>query len=193
MNNKKLVISVFILVALVQLYVPANMIFEREEVLESGEEFKFITAPIDPNDPYRGKYIALRFKENTFEVRNPEDWSTGETVYVLFSKDTEGFAKIKSISKNKPADFQDFLKTHVSFVKRNGSNEIIIDYPFDRFYMEETKAHEAENAYTESQRDTSYKTYALVYIKNGIAVLNDVLMYDVSIVEIVRENQENGK
>jgi hypothetical protein len=54
--------------------------------------------------------------------------------------------------------------------------------------MEESKAYEAEMVHIESSRDTSQITYALVYIKEGDAVLKDVLIDDVSIVEIVREN-----
>lgn len=54
MTNKKTLLSVFILVAIVQLYVPAKMILDREDILDTGKEYKFKTEPIDPNDPFRG-------------------------------------------------------------------------------------------------------------------------------------------
>ena len=62
MNKKILLISAFVLVVLVQLYVPAKMIWGREEVLNTGTEYKFRTAPIDPNDVFRGKYINLNYE-----------------------------------------------------------------------------------------------------------------------------------
>ena len=55
MIKMKILLSVFILVALVQLFVPAKMILDREDILDMGKEYKFKTEPIDPNDPFRGK------------------------------------------------------------------------------------------------------------------------------------------
>ena len=40
MINKKILLSVFILVALVQLFVPAKMILDREDILDKGKEYK---------------------------------------------------------------------------------------------------------------------------------------------------------
>ena len=96
MNNKKILLPAFILVALVQLYVPSKMILHREEILDTGKEYKFKTAPIDPTDPFRGKYITLRYDENMVEIQNEKDWVRGETIYVFLAKDSDGFAKIKS-------------------------------------------------------------------------------------------------
>ena len=102
MNSKKIIFLAFILVALVQIYVPAKIILDRAIVLNSGKEFKFKTAPIDPSDPFRGKYINLNFNDNTIEIQNKENWARGETVFVLLTTDNNGFAKIKSVSKAKP-------------------------------------------------------------------------------------------
>lgn len=193
MIKKKILLSVFILVALVQLFVPAKMILDREDILDMGKEYKFKTEPIDPNDPFRGKYITLRYEENMIEIQNEKDWIRGEIIYVFLTTDNEGFAKIKSVSKENPTDNQDFLKTKVSHVTGNGSNKLTIDYPFDRYYMEESKAYDAELTYRKSQLDTSQIAYALVSIKDGEAVLKDVLINGVSIREIVIKERENQK
>ena len=191
MNSKKILLPAFILVALVQLYVPAKMILDKEGVLDTGTEYKFKTAPIDPSDPFRGKYITLSYDENTFEIPNEQDWMRGETIYVSVTTDNNGFAKIKSISKEMPIDNQAFFKAKVSFVTGNGSNKLTIDYPFNRYYMEESKAYDAELTYRQSQRDTNRIIYALVSIKDGDAVLKDVLIDGISIREIVKkENQK---
>ncbi len=193
MNSKKILLTAFILVALAQLYVPAKMILDKEDVLDTGTEYRFKTAPIDPNDPFRGKYITLSYDENTVEIPNKQDWIRGETIYVFFMTDNDGFAKIKSILKEKPTNNQDFLKAKVGYVSGNGTNKLTIDYPFDRYYMEESKAYDAELTYRQSQLDTNQITYALVNIKNGDAVLKDVLIDGTSIREIVKLNQENKK
>ncbi len=192
MSNKKILLSAFILVALVQLYVPAKMIGDREEILETGTEYKFRTAPIDPNDPFRGKYIILRYDENTVEIADEKDWKRGETIYVCLTTGNDGFARIKSVSKEKPAENQNFLKAKVGLISGNNTNELTIDYPFDRYYIEESKAHDAERTYRQSQQDTSKITYALVCAKNGETVLKDVLIDGISIRELVKAKQTNN-
>lgn len=190
MKFNKILLPAFIVVALAQLYVPAKMIFDREDVLKTGVEYKFKTAPVDPNDPFRGKYITLSFEENTVKVQNEADWTWNETIYLTLSTDDEGFAKIESASKQKPAERTDFLEAKISHVSTNKANELMVEYPFDRFYMEESKAYDAEQTYRESQRDPSQTTYASVFIRNGEAVLKDVLIDGISIREIVKEEQE---
>jgi uncharacterized membrane-anchored protein len=192
MNSKKIILIAFVLVALVQIYVPARIILNRAKILSSGKEFKFKTAPIDPSDPFRGKYINLTFNENTVEIENKENWTNGETVFVLLATDSNGFAKIKSISKVKPIDNQDFLKAKVDFIIYDGS-KLSIEYPFERFYMEESKAYDAEMAYSRSSRDSSQVTYALVNIKNGESVLKDVMINGIPIKEIVKQEKQNRK
>ncbi len=189
--NYKILLPVFVLVAIVQLYVPAKMIFDKEDVIHTGTEYKFKTEPIDPNDPFRGKYITLRYEEDMVEVENESDWRWGEMVYVLLTSDSNGFAKILSVSKETPTGTPDFLIAKVSYVPDDGSNKLTIEYPFDRYYMEESKAYDAELAYRESQIDTNQIAYALVSIKEGDAVLKDVLINGVSIREIVKSGREN--
>lgn len=193
MSNKKIVLSVFILVALVQLYVPAKMIFDKEDTLKTGTDYKFNTAPIDPTDPFRGKYIVLSYKDNVAKVKNEKDWVWGEPIYVFLENDQNGFAKITSVSKEKPTESQNFLKAEVSAITSDGSNKLTIYFPFDRYYMEESKAYDAELIYAASAQDTTQVTYALVSIKDGDAVLKEVLIGGISIREIVKERQQHKK
>jgi len=193
MHSKKILLAVFILVALAQVFIPVKMILDREDILTEGKEYRFRTAPVDPHDPFRGKYIRLNYKDDTVEIGNEKNWTSGEEIYVFLTIDKEGFAKIKSVSKQKPTDNQDYLKAKVSYVTINNRNKLSIDYPFDRFYMEESKAQEAELTYRRTQRDTSKTTYAVVNIKNGDAVLKDVMINGTSIREIVKARLEEKK
>ena len=186
MNNKKYLILAFIVVALVQLYVPAKMIFDSENILKEGTAFKFNAAPVDPNDPFRGKYITLNYKETDFKVSNEMEWRRNEIVYVTLINDVEGYAKIQAVSKEKPSNTIDFVKATVDYV--SSKKVLHFHYSFNRYYMEESKAYDAEIVYNESLRNIKeHKTYALVYIKDGEAVLDDVLIDGISIKEIVKE------
>lgn len=191
MSSKKIALLVFVCIALVQLYVPARMILEREDILSTGKEYRFKTQPIDPNDPFRGKFVALYYEEAVIAVQNEADWLPGETIFVLLTTDKEGFAKTQDVSKDPPTTNQDFLKAKVAYVTDNGTNRLTLDYPFDRYYMEESKTYDAELAYRESQLDTAQTAYAVVRIKAGEAVLQEVLIDGVPIRELVINRQNN--
>lgn len=188
MQTKKYLLFGFIALALVQLFVPAQMIWQREKVMQQGTEFQFRTAPIDPNDPFRGKYITLRFEDNNFQTTTQDQWERGEEIYLQFIADSLGFATIHEASKTPPTTTDAYLKTTVEYAY---DRETTVYFPFDRFYLEESKAMAAEIAYQEANwSDNEQEAAAIVRIQNGAAVLKDVSIDGKSIVDIVRENQE---
>ncbi|MEM9830725.1 MAG: GDYXXLXY domain-containing protein [Bacteroidota bacterium] len=185
MLNKKTILILFILLALVQLYVPAKMILSREEVIASGSEYKFKTAPVDPYDPFRGRYIILNFQEINVPVADLSDWKEGDDVYAVLGTDEEGFAIFTEALKSPPDADQDYLATQVEYIVENEEKGLLLILPFNRYYMEEFKAPAAEQAYREAGNSTGRKAYALVMIKEGEAVLKDVLIDGVPIREYV--------
>ena len=189
--NKKIIFPAFIVMVLVQLYIPVKMIINKESVLSGGKEFRFKTAPIDPTDPFRGKYITLSFEANSTNIPDAEGWNQGEEIFVLLGEDDKGFVKINSVSKEKPIDIEDYVTASIGYVIDDTLDWVSIDYPFTRFYMEESKAGNAEEAYREAARDTSQVTYALVSIKNGEAVVKDVLINDIPIKEVIKSQAEH--
>jgi len=172
-----------------QLYVPAKMILDREEVIDMGIIYKFRTAPVDPTDLFRGKYVQLRFRDMSIDMQDTlsvSSYDRGQKVFVTFAPDEYGYAKPSTINQEPDLNVSDYLEVTVSHVR---GNVVRFDYPFDRFYMEESKAYPAEMLYRGVARDTSISTYAVVSIKDGIAVLLDVEMDGVSIRELVEEKQ----
>ncbi len=189
MFSKKILIIGFILLACVQLYVPAKMIYDQEDVLMSGNEYKFKAAPIDPNDPFRGKYITLRFEANTFPVQNINEWTINDEVFVQIQTDTAGFAQIKTVSKKRPVNDPDYIKAKIAFLMEDEKVNMRLDYPFDRFYMEESKAQPAEDLYRKSIIDSTQIAYALVNVKDGEAVIRYVMIDGRSISVLVNESK----
>jgi len=185
MDKQKILFLIFLLVAAIQIYVPAKMIFEKENILAEGIAYKFKTAPVDPSDPFRGKYIVLRFEENSYSAPITANFEKGQTVFLSLYNDADGFAKIKSAHAQKPSN-PDFVKAIVAREYKSESfQKLRIQWPFDRYYMEESKAYEAELIYRQMQRDGNATGYALVNVIDGEAVLQDVLINEVSIRELV--------
>ena len=184
MDKRKLILIAFVLVSLVQAYVPASMILDREAVIAGGKLYKFRTEPFDPYDPFRGKYLQLSFREDHFEVNETDEWRSGEKIFVEVSADDEGFARILSVSKEIPQHDGDYIQASVLY---KNSGEVYLKYPFEEFYLEESKAPLAEEYYWDANADSSTVAWAEVYIKAGKAVLSDVMIDEVSIRELVHE------
>jgi uncharacterized membrane-anchored protein len=190
MNRKNISLAIFILVALAQIYVPAKMILSQQNVLDKGTEFKFKIDTIDPIDPRRSNYISLNYDDNTINIQNQEDWFVGESVFVLISKDIVGYAIIESVSKNKFDSSESYLKAKVNWVN---NNTLAVEYPFNRYHMEEFNVQQAEKINKDLQIDSNRVAYAQVSIREGKAVLKDVFVDGVSILELVVREREEDK
>jgi uncharacterized membrane-anchored protein len=188
MNKKYYLILAFVIVAIIQIFIPAQMVWNQEDIIATGKEFKFKTQPIDPNDPFRGKYVQLYY-DNEFFI-NPDTnikWERNEKVYLTIEVNEEGFAEIKSASKAAPINNKDYFMANIGYINNYSKDSTInVNFPFENFYMEETKAEKAEDIYTKSIIDTNITCYSLVKIKKGEAVLTDVIIGDKSIKEIVK-------
>lgn len=206
MNRKQIIFSIFIVVVIAQLFIPAKMIYSSMMVLKKGTEFKFKVRPIDPNDPFRGKYIVLDFEATDFTTYD-SIWHKNQDIMIFIKKDEDGFAMISDVL---PGHLQDnyegelnedynCVNAKVDYVYYHYYNEgehlLRVKYPFTRYYMEESKAYPAEQLYRESMRDSTITAYAEVNLKMGEAVLNDVKIDGVSIKDLVEERQaqENEK
>ncbi|WP_452601404.1 GDYXXLXY domain-containing protein [Pontimicrobium sp. MEBiC06410] len=180
----KHIFILFVLIALVQLFIPIQMILGQETILDSGTAYKFRTEPIDPTDPFRGKYITLRYNINS-AITPDTTWLRQDDVYVYIKKDSLGFAQLTQVSKKPLPVKEDYVIAKASWYNYN-TNTLRFNLPFNRFYMEESKAKPAEEAHREAQRDTiPNNTYALVYVKEGDAVLKNVIINKVPIADYV--------
>lgn len=178
----------FVIVAALQLFVPAKMILDQEDVLNSGQFYKFKTRPVDPNDPFRGKYITLNFELNSAKTSD-STWQRGDEILIYIEEDSLGYAKLHRVSKTPLNINKDYVEAKVRWIS-SSSDEVNFDLPFDRFYMTESKAKPAEDAYNISiqERDVINKpTYALVAVKNGKSVLKDVFINETPIAEYVEK------
>ena len=180
MNNKRNLILLLLLVCL-QLFVPAKMIYDHEAILNKGKVFKFKTAPVDPSDPIRGKYITLQFEANRFYTTRNAAWYSNQEVFATLGEDKDGFAKIANVSTSQP-ESADYIKTNIDYYQNSDSAYIVLNFPFTKFYMEESKAAPAEKAYIDAARDTASVIYAKVSVLNGSAVISNVFIKDVPLV-----------
>lgn len=183
----KYIIIAFIVTVIAQAFVPAKMVYDSEMTERHGTPFKFRTEPVDPSDPFRGKYITLNYNDDVFFTKD-STWKRDEKVYIILKNDKEGFAEIADALHTAPKTGTNYIATTVEYYD---GERLHISLPFDRFYMEEGKAQEAETAYREFNNNENAKaTYGLVAVLDGSAVLKDVIIDDIPIKNYVLRKRE---
>lgn len=169
----KVVFALFVVAAAVQVATAVGQIWKHEGVLRNGTPYKFVTAPVDPYDAFRGRYVALNYADTSTVARQGDEIEFGAPAYVALRSNADGFAEFGELSSAPPAE-GDYVR--VEFQGNDGTRANF-RLPFDRYFMEETQAPKAEQAYLQNvnlRGQTSDLTYALVRIKDGRGVIEDI-------------------
>ncbi len=181
--NKILIIGAFALTVLAQWFIPGKMIFDQEAAITQGTPYKFKTRPIDPSDPLRGKYISLRYELNKAPKTGSDAITWDDQIYVYIEKDAKGFARATNVSKIKLKTEQDYI---LATARNAYEDTVYFNLPFTRFYMEESKALPAEQLVRQANSDSLVANcYGLVYVKDDVAVLENVFVNNTPIKEYV--------
>lgn len=199
----KLRLLLFSLLIVVQIAVPLRMIQQRETVLREGELFRFKTEPIDPADPFQGRYVWLRIEKDYVHLSKSQTDAIDYKAhgYATLSTDDQGFAQFNGWSDEKPRDTQHYLKTRAlgRSVRWESNDEapsgerkrihqgLRIDIPFTRFYMDEAKAPRAEIRARDATRNKD--CWVTVRIYNGQAVIEDVIAEGQSLRDLAAETK----
>lgn len=191
MNMKKKIL-VFSAAFIIVLAIPLYFIMKNESLLASGKEdiYKFHLRPCEPHDFMRGKYITLIYNRNEIQPHDTSyDFKQNDVVYVTVERDEEGYAHFKEAYCEVPQG-KNYFVTRVGKVntgRRRLGGTIGIIIPFDRYYVNEDYAQQAEDVYREK---ATQSMYAEVVIKNGDHVLKEVYVNDIPLPEYLRETRE---
>jgi uncharacterized membrane-anchored protein len=181
-------VIIFAVVALLQLSVPASVIWKREQTLRHGRVWKFKTEPVDPVDAVRGRYIALRLAGDAIpaaQQSESEQFPADTTIYVLLKEDAEGFAEIERVSTT-PMKGDNVIRTQAGSRWREKVRHI--NFPFDRLWVSEKVAPEAEKAYLENSRRDKENTYVTVRVREGDAALEQLFIGGESLADYLRNH-----
>jgi len=182
----------------VQFGVLVSMLVKRELTLRHGEVFRFHTAPVDPFDAFRGRYVALSFDIERERLGTLDTWQLQDNkpCYVQLGTDTNGFATVvrgtechvAAVFRDNPGNLP-VIKARIEKRWIGQGYHHTIKLPFDRFYMPEKLAPEAERVYLEATRgrDRTQSAAAVVRVWRGNAVIEDLEINGVPIVEYLRQ------
>ena len=116
------------------------------------------------------KYIALSFDQEEVPAGVAKGVETGEKAYAVVRAGEDGFARIESVSRERPPG-SNYIEVRGGWTY--GSNAHL-RLPFDRFYMNEKIAPAAEHAYWQHSRRQTNDAAAAVRVLNGAGVIENV-------------------
>ena len=180
MKSRKILFGLFISVAIIQATVPIYMAWHWENILRTGQRFLWQTAPIDPYDAFKGRYVELRFKETSGPVSDAAGLPVGQTVYAIVAENAEGKAYIKEVSAQKP-ETGTYIKVKAYTDSQNKAHVVL---PFSRYYLPEELAPAAESAYREHGGKNGV---AAIRIKDGYGVVEQLYIGEKPLREFLRQ------
>jgi len=177
---KMLRLWIFVLIALAQLSVPALLAWGRIQTLTHGRVWKFKTAPVDPEDAVRGRYVQLQFM--AAEFTQPEKFVSSDSIYAVLKETADGFAEIDHISTT-PITGDNVIKVEPGG-SWDGKQRIVI--PFNQFWITEKSAPAAEKAYRENSRRGKENAYVTVRVRNCDAALEQLYIDNQPLADYLR-------
>ena len=184
----------FVIAICLNFALPATMIYQQARTLNEGDIVKFRTRPIDPYDPFRGRYVSLGFEGTQLPLEDGKRVAPGDTLFVSIEVDEQGFAQLREALRERPSKGL-FVKAKARWMQSDSL--VNIELPFQRYYMNERLAPDAERAYREanlanrgnSDEQSGFRNdnYALVRIREGETALEAVFIAGKPIEEYVKE------
>ena len=192
MKRKTLLLSALVLVALAQLFVPWQMISKQAGFAQTGTEFNFKTDSRvkRPGASLAGKYIALNFEQDHIRITNKKEWEHIQNAYVLFAKDSAGFAKIVSVAKTKPENSSDWVRAGV-WVNWRDTTSLQLNYPFRNYIIEDTNHKQVDSVIKYGLNDSLKINYLKVKIKENQFLANDLMINGVPFKEMIKAPKKN--
>jgi hypothetical protein len=197
MKHKKLILGLFVLVAIAQLYLPYNLISKQSEETMAGNTFHFRIRHIRPESLERGnmgtsiqgKYIWLQFEENRFKPADRKEWEKNGPAWVTLATDSLGFAEIESVSRTKPSGTPDYVKAR-TWIDFRDSSYMVLMYPFRNYYIADDNTDDIKTALTRTFKDTLSTNYLSVKISNGQYISDDLVIDSLSFKDFVNKTRE---
>jgi hypothetical protein len=184
MNTKRLPLVVFLLLALVQLAIPAWMVVHHEDVLQNGEIWRFRTRLDDGHDTFRGRYLRLILVEDFAPMPPGETLQRFQEVYAVLETGADGYARIGRLTATEPAAGESYVTATVRSVAESG---VGLGFPFTSFYLEEDLVPDMDKALRLLDEDNLPDVWAAVRVADGYAVVEELYVGEETVGEYLRK------
>jgi len=187
---KHLLWGFFGILCVLQVGVIGVQIWSYERILKEGEVYYFNVLPLDPYDAFRGRYVTLRFENANKAPTNETDIPENTSKAYAILEHNENNDSIKEIRFSKPKG-NDFLEVNVyslpykSTVQQDDASHFVyFSLTFDRFYMREDIAPQAEKLLRVL---SGVKVKAKLRVLAGKGIIEDLMVGETSLSHYVLE------
>lgn len=163
----------------VQLLVPVCKIIRHETTLKNGTVYRFLVRFHDPGDPLQGRYIQLdyAFDYPSDQMIHPN------SRYGVLGVNEQGFAELTEIRMAPPDRSVDYISIYMD---RNTPHLY-----FDRYYMEETIAPEAETFYFSGLRGGVNTVWVDLRVHRGHGVIENIMIDGIPLPAAMKQHISN--
>lgn len=177
----------FILTMILYAGFPLQMISGYESVLSEGELHRFQPRPIDPYNPFKGRYVFLQYENPQLPYENGlEVFEYGTSAFISLGKDSTGLSVPQEIFPRAPEN-GNYLRVEINYIT---DKEVGFSYPFDEYYMNEEMAPKAEEAVRKFSEWGKEEVFVDVRIKEGMAVIEQLYIQGKPIEEFLRDAED---
>ncbi|MCB1210115.1 MAG: GDYXXLXY domain-containing protein [Verrucomicrobiales bacterium] len=173
----------FAVAVLAQWAMPLTQILRHEKVLTQGALVKLRCTAPDPYDPLRGRFLRVSLQPDHAKLPAGVEVESGATIYVKLLPGEDGVSTIADAALS-PGDDGVWAQVKVRY---NYSDATPIEWPIDRFYVNEVIAPEADKWLAENLRNREAPILAEVRVLDGRMVLENLSVDGRSFREILRE------
>lgn len=175
-------IPLMVVAALLQIAAPVSLILRYENTLTQGKAFKVRCLPVDPEDVFRGRYLALHLQiDAAFPQEKPKYYGEG---WLELTEGPDGFARVEAFHDLKEPQCARCLKGRGLPLLNQETEKVIPSFApeVNRFYVDEQRARRVDQLF---QRATREKTaWAVVRVKNGLAAIENIFIDGRSVNEL---------
>ncbi len=173
----------FAVAVLAQWALPLTQIWNHEKVLAKGTLVKMRCMAPDPYDPLRGRYLRVSLQPQEVALPEGEKFVAGSSIYVQLVAGTDG---VSTIGRAAAVPSRDGVWAKVR-IRYSYGDTAHIDWPIDRFYVNEVIAPTADDWMSENLRNREASILAEMRVLDGQMVLVDLSVDGRSFRDILRE------
>lgn len=190
--NRATLLGTFALLCAAQLALPAWKMQHQFDLESNAPRFLCRARPIDPVDPLRGRYVSIDLdglEELPLDPGPGEDTERGHGMaYLVFAEGPDGFATY-SLTHQTP-DHDAWLRVRY-FRQGEKARVLVSSLPFTRYYLKETRAPLAEEAYRRAAGEA--QAWIALRVQRGDAALEELFIDGKPILEWLREHEAGAE
>ena len=151
---------------------------------------RFKVTLYDPYDPMRGRFLRLQALPRTYRTKQEfSGWN--KPAWIKLGRDKEGFATIERFSREPIAEAGCLkVKFHREWSPKKEKNKdysYTVLYPFDRYFINEELAADAEAALVNTTKSKRQAEIRVRIYRDGSFMIEELLLDGKPLREILRE------